>query len=52
MPKIALKVAYDGTAYRGWTHVRDAALRPTVQRVAQCAAVIVAASRTDAGVHA
>ena len=31
--KLALLVSYDGTPYRGWTDVRDAALRPTLAKV-------------------
>ena len=49
------RVAYDGTAFRGWTDVRDAALRPALAKVAfggGSLPSIVAASRTDAGVHA
>lgn len=55
MPQLALRVAYDGTAFRGWTDVRDAALRPALAKVAfggGSLPSIVAASRTDAGVHA
>ena len=31
--RLALNVRYDGTAYRGWTDVRDSALRPTLSKV-------------------
>lgn len=52
--RLALLVAYDGTPYRGWTDVRDGALRPTLARVLGLKEppLLEAASRTDAGVHA
>jgi hypothetical protein len=50
--KVALLVAYDGTPYRGWTDVRDTALRPTLARILRADVTLDAASRTDAGVHA
>ena len=54
--RLALLVAYDGTPYRGWTDVRDTALRPALATVLGLAAdeppLVQAASRTDAGVHA
>ena len=50
---VALVVSYDGGAFRGWTDVRDHALRPTLSRLLRQDDVFVeAASRTDAGVHA
>ena len=48
---MALLVAYDGTPFRGWTDVRDRALRPTLSRLLRDDVVLEAASRTDAGVH-
>ncbi|MCR4419491.1 MAG: tRNA pseudouridine(38-40) synthase TruA [Clostridia bacterium] len=59
MRYLKLTVAYDGTAYHGWA-VQPAVRGPTVQGVMQerlgeltgeCLS-LVAASRTDAGVHA
>ena len=55
--RLALNVRYDGTAYRGWTDVRDSALRPTLSKVLfkgdlDSLPLVEAASRTDAGVHA
>jgi tRNA pseudouridine38-40 synthase len=55
--RIALLVAYDGTAYRGWQVQRDPAtvqgllaeaLRPLLGKAVR----LTGASRTDAGVHA
>jgi tRNA pseudouridine38-40 synthase len=50
--RVALVTAYDGTSFRGWADVRDAALRPALERVLGQPIHIEAASRTDAGVHA
>lgn len=62
--RLALLVSYDGTPYRGWTDLRDVALRPALARVLGCPEsdlqpgqqpslpLLEAASRTDAGVHA
>ena len=52
MAKVALLISYDGTGFRGWTDVRDAAVRPTLSRLLQHELLLEAASRTDAGVHA
>lgn len=51
----ALLLNYDGTQYTGWTGVRDTVLRPTLGRILgqeQNPPLVIAASRTDAGVHA
>lgn len=53
--RLALLLSYDGTPWKGWTDVRDAALRPALARVlfrAPPLPLVEAASRTDAGVHA
>lgn len=53
--QLALAVAYDGAPFRGWTDLRDTALRPTLSRLlglSEDEVVLTAASRTDAGVHA
>jgi tRNA pseudouridine38-40 synthase len=53
MVRLALLVAYDGTPYRGWTDLRDVALRPTLARLlGGDDPLLEAASRTDRGVHA
>ncbi len=57
MPTIKLTLEYDGTAYAGWQRQPD---RPTIQetvetaleRLTQTHLTVVAAGRTDAGVHA
>lgn len=57
MPRYKLTIEYDGTPYSGWQRQDD---RPSVQqaieeavaRYAQCTPQLVAAGRTDAGVHA
>ena len=57
MTRIALKIAYDGTAYAGWQRQHNAL---SVQQVVETAlfaltgqpTVLFGASRTDAGVHA
>ncbi|HXY38328.1 MAG TPA: tRNA pseudouridine(38-40) synthase TruA, partial [Vicinamibacteria bacterium] len=60
MPRYRLTLAYDGTGFQGWQRQREGG-SPTVQgelekalsRLAGGARVaVVAASRTDAGVHA
>lgn len=57
MQRIALGVEYDGTAYAGWQTqphapaVQDA-LQAALTRVAQHPVRVVAAGRTDTGVHA
>ena len=33
MTNVALAVAYDGAGFRGWTDVRDSALRPALSRL-------------------
>ena len=52
--RLVLLLSYDGTGFRGWTDVRDSALRPALRRVMGAAELpmVEAASRTDAGVHA
>lgn len=50
--RVALVTAYDGTPFRGWTDVRDVALRPVLERLLGQPVRVEAASRTDAGVHA
>ena len=57
MPRIALGIEYDGWAYSGWqqqAHARSvqAGLQSALARVAGHEVVLVAAGRTDAGVHA
>lgn len=57
MPRYALRIAYDGTDYCGWWRQPD---RPSVasmfdaafERIGEAGAEPMAASRTDAGVHA
>jgi len=54
---VRLTLAYDGTAYSGWQRQKD---RPTLQRTLEeallrltgCQTRVIAAGRTDAGVHA
>ena len=54
--RLALLVSYDGANYRGWTDLRDLALRPALAKVLrlddESPPLLQAASRTDAGVHA
>tara|TARA_B110001452_G_scaffold261052_1_gene259353 strand:+ start:77 stop:1021 length:945 start_codon:yes stop_codon:yes gene_type:complete len=50
--RLALLTSYDGTPFRGWTDVRDTALRPAIERILGQPVLVEAASRTDAGVHA
>ena len=57
MPRIALGLEYDGTAYRGWQAQAHAAgvqaeLERALSLVADCRIAVTAAGRTDAGVHA
>ena len=53
--RVALLLSYDGTPYRGWTDVRDVAVRPALAKIIGAddePPKLKAASRTDAGVHA
>ena len=52
--RIVAKLAYDGTAFKGFTGIRDEHLKPVLETVhqAQGDLHILAASRTDKGVHA
>ena len=57
MPRIALGIEYDGSAFAGWQHQRHARsvqgeLQQALARVADHPVDLVAAGRTDAGVHA
>jgi tRNA pseudouridine38-40 synthase len=57
MPRIALGIEYDGTAFAGWQSQVDAAgvqtaLEQALTKVADHPVAVVAAGRTDAGVHA
>jgi tRNA pseudouridine38-40 synthase len=57
MPRIALGIEYDGSAYAGWqsqAHARgvQGELERAIAGVAGHAVALVAAGRTDAGVHA
>jgi len=57
MPRIALGIEYDGSAYAGWqqqAHARSvqAELERSLAGVADHAVSLTAAGRTDAGVHA
>jgi tRNA pseudouridine38-40 synthase len=57
MPRIALGIEYDGTAYAGWQQQAHSpsiqgALQATLAAVAGHAVGLTAAGRTDAGVHA
>ncbi|MFL6618385.1 MAG: tRNA pseudouridine(38-40) synthase TruA [Povalibacter sp.] len=57
MPRIALGIEYDGSIFAGWqsqTHAHgiQAAMEAAVAAVADHPAEVVAAGRTDAGVHA
>ena len=57
MPRYALLLAYDGTAFAGWWRQPDArsvggVLDAAFTRLGEPAAAAVGASRTDAGVHA
>ena len=57
MPRLALGLAYDGTAFHGWQRQRGiATLQETLETAASSVAnqtvQVTAAGRTDAGVHA
>lgn len=57
MPRVLLRVAYDGTAYAGWQRQANgpsiqAALEEALTPLAGAAVTITGAGRTDAGVHA
>jgi tRNA pseudouridine38-40 synthase len=57
MPRIALGLEYDGSAFSGWqtqAHASgvQAALEKALSRVANHPVEVIAAGRTDAGVHA
>ena len=57
MPRIALGLEYDGSAFRGWQAQADALgvqtpLEQALSQVADQAIEVSAAGRTDAGVHA
>ena len=57
MPRILLRVAYDGTAYAGWQRQENgpsiqAALEQALAPLAGGAVTVTGAGRTDAGVHA
>ncbi|AMY07497.1 tRNA pseudouridine synthase A [Luteitalea pratensis] len=57
MPRVLLRVAYDGTAYAGWQRQENgpsiqAALEQALSPLAGGAATVTGAGRTDAGVHA
>jgi tRNA pseudouridine38-40 synthase len=57
MPRIALGIEYDGTAFAGWqyqAHARSVQgeLQQALARVADHPVELTAAGRTDAGVHA
>jgi tRNA pseudouridine38-40 synthase len=57
MPRLALGIEYDGSAFAGWQHQSHARsvqadLQNAVGRVADHPVALTAAGRTDAGVHA
>ncbi len=57
MPTFKLTIEYDGTAYAGWQRQPEqptiqAAFEAALESIAQQAISVVAAGRTDAGVHA
>ncbi len=57
MPRIALGLEYDGSAFAGWqaqSHAQgvQSAVEAALSRVANHAVQVTAAGRTDAGVHA
>jgi tRNA pseudouridine38-40 synthase len=57
MPRIALGIEYDGSTFAGWqsqmhAHGIQSAMEAAVAQVADHPAEVVAAGRTDAGVHA
>jgi tRNA pseudouridine38-40 synthase len=57
MPRLALGIEYDGSAFAGWQHQSHARtvqgdLQDALSRVADHPVELTAAGRTDAGVHA
>ena len=57
MPRLALGIEYDGSAFAGWqfqSHARSVQgdLQHALAQVADQPVELVAAGRTDAGVHA
>jgi tRNA pseudouridine38-40 synthase len=57
MPTVKLTLEYDGTDYAGWQRqpgqpTIQAAVETAIERVTQHAVPVIAAGRTDAGVHA
>lgn len=57
MPTIKLTIEYDGTAYAGWQRQPNqptvqAAIETALTRITQQPVSVIAAGRTDAGVHA
>ena len=57
MPRLALGIEYDGTAYSGWQAQQhapsvQAALEAALAEIAQHPVSVTASGRTDAGVHA
>jgi tRNA pseudouridine38-40 synthase len=57
VPTFKLTIEYDGTAYAGWQRQPDqptiqAAFETALESISQTAIPVVAAGRTDAGVHA
>jgi tRNA pseudouridine38-40 synthase len=57
VPRVLLRVAYEGTAYAGWQRQENgpsiqAALEAALAPLAGGAVVVTGAGRTDAGVHA
>ena len=57
MPTVKLILEYDGTCYAGWQRQPDrltiqAALEQAIYQVSQATISVVAAGRTDSGVHA
>ena len=57
MPRFALKLEYDGTAFNGWQRQKgqptvQQALEDALQRLEADAPPVAAAGRTDSGVHA
>src|SRR5437868_14184047 len=57
MPRIALGIEYDGSAFSGWqaqshAHLHQSAVEAALAHVADHPIEVVAAGRTDAGVHA
>lgn len=57
MPRIALVIEYSGSAFHGWQRQQDlpsvqATLEDAIQQIVNHPVMLVAAGRTDAGVHA